>query len=227
MAARGERIDYCIVGEPSSVDALGDMIKNGRRGTLSGTLTVKGVQGHIAYPHLARNPIHLVAPVIAELAATEWDDGNEYFPPTTWQCSNIHAGTGATNVIPGTLELMFNFRHAPESTRESLQQRFEAILARHGLDYDLKWTGSGKPFLTPRGAPGRRRDRRRSATSPASRRSSRAPAAPPMAASSPTSAAKWSSSARSTRRSTRWTSACASPISSRCPPSTAASSSGC
>jgi len=151
MAARGERLDYCIVGEPSSVDVLGDMIKNGRRGTLSGTLVVKGVQGHIAYPHLARNPIHLVAPVIAELAATEWDRGNAYFPPTTWQCSNIHAGTGATNVIPGTLELLFNFRHSPESTRESLQQRFEAIVRRHGIDYDLMWTGWGKPFLTPRG----------------------------------------------------------------------------
>jgi succinyl-diaminopimelate desuccinylase len=151
MAARGERLDYCIVGEPSSVDVLGDMIKNGRRGTLSGTLVVKGVQGHIAYPHLARNPIHLVAPVIAELAATEWDRGNAYFPPTTWQCSNIHAGTGATNVIPGTLELLFNFRHSPESTRESLQQRFEAIVRRHGFDYNLAWTGSGKPFLTPRG----------------------------------------------------------------------------
>jgi succinyl-diaminopimelate desuccinylase len=151
MAARGERLDYCIVGEPSSVDLLGDMIKNGRRGTLSGTLIVKGVQGHIAYPHLARNPIHLIAPVLAELATTEWDRGNAYFPPTTWQCSNIHAGTGATNVIPGTLELLFNFRHSPESTRESLQQRFEAIVRRHGLDYDLKWTGWGKPFLTPRG----------------------------------------------------------------------------
>jgi succinyl-diaminopimelate desuccinylase len=151
MAARGERIDYCVVGEPSSVDVLGDMIKNGRRGTLSGTLTVKGVQGHIAYPHLARNPIHLVAPVLEELAKTEWDRGNAYFPPTTWQCSNIHAGTGATNVIPGTLDLLFNFRHSPESTRESLQQRFEAIVRRHGFDYDLKWTGWGKPFLTPRG----------------------------------------------------------------------------
>ena len=105
LAARGERIDYCIVGEPTSVDALGDMIKNGRRGTLSGTLTVKGVQGHVAYPHLAQNPIHVAAPALAELAATKWDDGNAYFPPTTWQCSNIHAGTGATNVIPGTLEL--------------------------------------------------------------------------------------------------------------------------
>lgn len=151
MAARGERLDYCIVGEPSSVDVLGDMIKNGRRGTLSGTLIVKGVQGHIAYPHLARNPIHLVAPMLAELATTEWDRGNAYFPPTTWQCSNIHAGTGATNVIPGTLELLFNFRHSPESPRESLQQRFEAIVRRHGLEYDLKWTGWGKPFLTPRG----------------------------------------------------------------------------
>src|SRR5207302_3729930 len=107
LAAAGERIDYCIVGEPSSIDALGDMIKSGRRGTLSGTLTVKGVQGHIAYPHLADNPIHTVAPVIADLAATRWDEGNAYFPATTWQCSNIHAGTGATNVIPGTLELMF------------------------------------------------------------------------------------------------------------------------
>jgi succinyl-diaminopimelate desuccinylase len=150
FAARGERLDYCIVGEPSSVDALGDMIKNGRRGTLSGTLTVKGVQGHIAYPHLARNPIHLVAPVLAELAGIEWDRGNAYFPPTTWQCSNIHAGTGATNVIPGTLEVMFNFRYSTESTRESLQQRFEAVLAAHGLDYELAWTGWGKPFFTPR-----------------------------------------------------------------------------
>jgi len=151
LAARGERLDYCIVGEPSSVDALGDMIKNGRRGSLSGTLTVNGVQGHIAYPHLARNPIHLVAPVLAELAATTWDTGNEYFPPTTWQCSNIHAGTGATNVIPGTLELMFNFRHSTASTRESLAARLEEVLRRHGLDYDLAWTGSGKPFLTERG----------------------------------------------------------------------------
>jgi succinyl-diaminopimelate desuccinylase len=152
LAAAGERIDYCIVGEPSSVDALGDMIKNGRRGTLSGTLTVKGIQGHIAYPHLAKNPIHSAAPALAELAATTWDGGNEYFPPTTWQCSNIHAGTGATNVIPGQLEVMFNFRYSPASTRESLAQRLEAILRRHELDYDLAWTGWGKPFLTPRGA---------------------------------------------------------------------------
>ena len=123
LAARGETIDYCIVGEPSSVDRLGDMIKNGRRGTLSGTLTVKGVQGHIAYPHLARNPIHLVAPAIAELAATRWDDGNAYFPPTTWQCSNIHAGTGATNVIPGTLELHVQLPPLDRrARRESLQR---------------------------------------------------------------------------------------------------------
>ncbi len=151
LAAAGERLDYCVVGEPSSVDALGDMIKNGRRGTLSGTLTVRGVQGHIAYPHLAQNPIHLAAPLIAELAQTSWDSGNEYFPPTSWQCSNIHAGTGATNVIPGTLEVMFNFRHAPDSTRESLMQRFEDIVRKHGVDHEIRWTGSGKPFLTRRG----------------------------------------------------------------------------
>src|SRR5258708_39321285 len=137
LKADGAALDYCIVGEPSSVDRLGDMIKNGRRGTLSGTLTVRGVQGHIAYPHLARNPIHQAAPAIAELAAMRWDDGNEYFPPTAWQVSNIHAGTGATNVIPGTLELMFNFRYATVSTRESLEQRIEAVLRKHDLEYDL------------------------------------------------------------------------------------------
>jgi len=151
LAARDERIDFCVVGEPSSVEALGDMIKNGRRGTLSGTLTVKGVQGHIAYPQLASNPIHLAAPALAELARTTWDKGNEYFPPTSFQCSNIHAGTGATNVIPGTLQMMFNFRFAPTSTRESLSARLETILLSHGLDYDLAWTGYGKPFLTGRG----------------------------------------------------------------------------
>jgi len=151
LAASGTQIDYCIVGEPSSNARLGDMIKNGRRGTLSGTLVVKGVQGHVAYPHLARNPIHLAAPAIAELAATRWDEGNEYFPPTTWQCSNVNAGTGASNVIPGRLELHFNFRHATTSTPESLRTRLEAILARHGLDYELQWTGSGPPFLTRRG----------------------------------------------------------------------------
>ena len=152
LAAAGERLDYCVVGEPSSVDALGDMIKNGRRGTLSGTLTVRGVQGHIAYPHLAQNPIHLAAPVLAELAATKWDDGNAYFPPTTFQCSNIHAGTGATNVIPGTLDVLFNFRYSTASTRESLVERFEAIVRRHGVPHSIAWTGHGKSFLT---APGR------------------------------------------------------------------------
>ena len=151
LRAAGESLDYCIVGEPSSVDRLGDMIKNGRRGTLSGTLVIRGVQGHIAYPHLTRNPIHLAAPAIAELAAMIWDRGNEYFPPTSWQASNVRAGTGATNVIAGTLELQFNFRYSTASTRESLGERMTAILDRHGLDYDLKWTSHGKPFLTQRG----------------------------------------------------------------------------
>lgn len=151
LVARGEAIDYCIVGEPSSVERLGDMIKNGRRGTLSGVLTVRGVQGHIAYPHLAVNPIHRIAPVIAELAAMRWDDGNAYFPPTTFQCSNIHAGTGANNVIPGTLELRFNWRYSTESTRESLVARLVAVLARHGVDHALTFLPDGKPFLTPRG----------------------------------------------------------------------------
>jgi succinyl-diaminopimelate desuccinylase len=151
LAAAGEKIDYCVVGEPTSADNLGDMIKNGRRGTLSGTLTVNGVQGHVAYPQLARNPIHLVAPVIAELAAMQWDAGNDYFPPTTWQCSNIHAGTGANNVIPGTLVVQFNFRHSTASTRESLQQRFDAVLRKHALPCSVDWTGWGKPYLTPRG----------------------------------------------------------------------------
>jgi succinyl-diaminopimelate desuccinylase len=151
MMASGERIDYCIVGEPSSVVQLGDMIKNGRRGTLSGTLTVRGVQGHVAYPHLAMNPIHAVAPALAELAATTWDAGNAHFPPTTWQCSNIHAGTGATNVIPGALELQFNFRYATASSRESLQSRMETMLRAHGLEFELNWTGWGKPYLTAEG----------------------------------------------------------------------------
>lgn len=151
LAAARATIDYCVVGEPSSVQRLGDMIKNGRRGTLSGTLVVKGVQGHVAYPHLARNPIHTLAPALAELAEMRFDEGNEHFPPTTFQCSNIHAGTGATNVIPGTLELKFNFRYATASTRESLAGRLEAVLRRHGLDYVLDWTGHGDPFITARG----------------------------------------------------------------------------
>ena len=151
LAAARETIDYCVVGEPSSVQRLGDMIKNGRRGTLSGTLVVEGVQGHVAYPHLARNPIHTLAPALAELAQMHFDDGNEHFPPTTFQCTNIHAGTGATNVIPGTLELKFNFRYATASTRESLAERLEAVLRRHGVDYALDWTGHGDPFVTARG----------------------------------------------------------------------------
>jgi succinyl-diaminopimelate desuccinylase len=151
LAAHGESIDYCVVGEPTSVAHLGDTIKNGRRGTLSGKLTVRGIQGHVAYPDLARNPIHLVAPALAELAALRWDDGDAHFPPTTWQCSNIHAGTGATNVIPGALELLFNFRHGPASTRESLEARLKHVLVRHGIDFALEWTGSGNPYLTARG----------------------------------------------------------------------------
>ncbi len=152
LQSRGESLDACIVGEPTSVDRLGDMIKNGRRGTLSGRLTVKGIQGHIAYPHLARNPIHDLAPALAELVATHWDGGNEFFPPTSWQMSNIRAGTGAGNVIPGELELLFNFRFSNESTAESLKQRVHAMLDRHGLDYQLAWTLGGETFLTPPGS---------------------------------------------------------------------------
>ncbi len=151
LRARAERLDYCIVGEPTSVNTVGDMIKNGRRGSMSGRLSVRGVQGHVAYPHLARNPIHLFAPALAELAATEWDEGNEYFPPTTWQVSNIHAGTGATNVIPGELVVEFNFRFSTASTVEGLRARVLEVLDRHQLDYALDWSVSGMPFLTPRG----------------------------------------------------------------------------
>jgi succinyl-diaminopimelate desuccinylase len=151
LATRGERLDYCIVGEPTSVDALGDMIKNGRRGTLSGKLRVLGVQGHIAYPHLAKNPIHLLAPALAELIATTWDRGNAYFPPTSWQVSNIHAGTGASNVIPGDAVVDFNFRFSTESTPESLKARVHEMLDGHGLEYELAWTLGGEPFLTPVG----------------------------------------------------------------------------
>lgn len=151
LKARGEVLDYCIVGEPTSVDQLGDMIKNGRRGTLSGKLSVKGVQGHIAYPHLAKNPIHHLAPALAELVATEWDKGNEFFPATSWQVSNVHGGTGATNIIPGELVLDFNFRFSTESTADSLKTRLEAVLNKHQLDYTLKWTLGGLPFLTTPG----------------------------------------------------------------------------
>ncbi|MDD5330866.1 MAG: succinyl-diaminopimelate desuccinylase, partial [Sulfuricella sp.] len=151
LQARGETLDYCIVGEPTCAAKFGDTVKNGRRGSLSGTLTVKGIQCHIAYPHLGKNPIHLAAPAIAELAATTWDEGNEYFPPTTWQISNIHGGTGATNVVPGTVEIEFNFRFSTASTTDSLQAKVHAILDKHGLDYDLDWSLTGKPYLTPRG----------------------------------------------------------------------------
>ncbi|WP_020204568.1 MULTISPECIES: succinyl-diaminopimelate desuccinylase [Cupriavidus] len=151
LKARGERLDYCVIGEPTSVDTLGDMVKNGRRGSLSGKLTVKGVQGHIAYPHLAKNPIHLAAPALAELVGERWDEGNEYFPATSWQMSNIHGGTGATNVIPGHVTVDFNFRFSTASTPEGLKARVHAILDRHGLDYELAWTLGGEPFLTARG----------------------------------------------------------------------------
>ena len=151
LKARGETIDYCLVGEPTSSGQLGDMIKNGRRGSLSGRLTVKGVQGHIAYPHLAKNPIHVASQAIADLVAEEWDAGNEYYLPTSWQMSNINAGTGANNVIPGAMVIDFNFRFSTASTAESLQQRVHAILDRHDFQYQLDWTLSGQPFLTPRG----------------------------------------------------------------------------
>lgn len=151
LQARGEKLDWCIVGEPTSVQRTGDMIKNGRRGTMSGKLTVKGVQGHIAYPQLARNPIHLLAPALAELVAIEWDHGNAFFPPTSWQVSNIHAGTGAGNVIPGAVVVDFNFRFCTESTPQGLQERLEAVLRKHALDYELTWTIGGLPFLTTPG----------------------------------------------------------------------------
>jgi len=151
LRERGQTIDACIVGEPTSVNALGDMIKNGRRGSLTGKLSVKGVQGHIAYPQLAKNPIHALAPALAELVATRWDDGNEFFPPTGWQVSNIHAGTGAGNVIPGDVVVDFNFRFSSESTPESLKARVHAVLDRHGVDYTLAWTLGGETFLTTPG----------------------------------------------------------------------------
>jgi succinyl-diaminopimelate desuccinylase len=155
LAARGEVLDYCIVGEPTAVERCGDMIKNGRRGTMSGKLTVKGVQGHIAYPHLAKNPVHAVAPALAELvainAAAGWDAGNAYFQPTSWQISNFHSGTGASNVIPGSAVIDFNFRFSTESTPESLQKRVHAVLDAYGVDYTLAWTIGGLPFLTTPG----------------------------------------------------------------------------
>jgi succinyl-diaminopimelate desuccinylase len=151
LKGRGERIDYCLVGEPTCGARLGDTIKNGRRGSLSGTLRVKGIQAHIAYPHLGKNPVHLVAPALTELAATEWDKGDASFPPTTWQISNIHGGTGADNVIPGEVEIRFNFRFGTASSADGLKQRVHAVLDRHKLDYRLEWTLSAVPYLTPRG----------------------------------------------------------------------------
>ncbi len=151
LRARKESIDFCIVGEPTCVARLGGTMKNGRRGSLSAKLAIRGVQGHVAYPHLARNPVHLAAPALVELAAMTWDAGNEYFPPTSFQISNAHAGTGAGNVVPGSFELMFNFRFSTASTVEGLQSRVHALLDRHQLEYDICWTLGAKPYLTPRG----------------------------------------------------------------------------
>ena len=151
LKERNEIIDMCIVGEPSSTEYVGDVVKNGRRGSLTGNLTIKGIQGHVAYPHIARNPIHQAMPVLTELATTEWDKGNNYFPPTSFQIPNINGGTGASNVIPGDLEVMFNFRFSTESTVESLQQRVIDTLNKHDLEYDLDWIINGLPFLTDTG----------------------------------------------------------------------------
>jgi len=151
LKRRREAIDYCIVGEPTSVDALGDMLKNGRRGSLSGKLVVRGIQGHVAYPHLVKNPVHLLAPALAELAKTTWDKGNESFPPTSFQVSNIHAGTGAANVVPGSVEVDFNFRFSTESTEASLKSGVEGILGKHGLEYAVDWVLGASPFLSRRG----------------------------------------------------------------------------
>jgi succinyl-diaminopimelate desuccinylase len=151
LQQRGEALDYCIVGEPTSTDRVGDVCKNGRRGSLSGRLTVKGVQGHVAYPHLARNAVHEVAPALAELVKIEWDQGNAYFPPTTFQISNMSAGTGATNIVPGEATLLFNFRFSTASTPESLKARVKAVLDQHGVDHHIDWQLGGEPFLTPKG----------------------------------------------------------------------------
>ncbi|NIN33790.1 MAG: succinyl-diaminopimelate desuccinylase [Gammaproteobacteria bacterium] len=151
LVEQNMKIDWCLVGEPSSKKTLGDVIKNGRRGSLGAKLTVFGIQGHVAYPHLARNPIHLFAPALAELSSMRWDDGNEFYPPTSFQISNLNAGTGADNVIPGHLDVMFNFRFSTEVTQAELEQKVEEILARHQLEYDIEWKLSGQPFVTTKG----------------------------------------------------------------------------
>ncbi len=151
LEKRNEKIDFCLVGEPSSTKHVGDIVKNGRRGSLNGKLTVHGVQGHVAYPHLAKNPFHLAAAALAELCQESWDEGNEFFPPTTFQISNINSGTGVTNVIPGQLEVLLNFRYSTESTQKQLQTHLHETFDRHKLNYDIDWTLSGVPFLTPRG----------------------------------------------------------------------------
>jgi succinyl-diaminopimelate desuccinylase len=151
LEARNEKMTWCLVGEPTSIKQVGDGVKNGRRGSLNGRLIVRGVQGHIAYPHLAANPIHLLAPALADLCAIQWDEGNAFFPPTSFQFSNLRAGTGATNVIPGELEAVFNFRYSTESTADGLQRRVTEVLDKHGLDYTLEWSLSGEPFLTATG----------------------------------------------------------------------------
>ncbi len=215
LRERGERIDWCIVGEPSSELNLGDTIKIGRRGSLSGRLTVHGVQGHIAYPQFAENPVHSFAPALAELASRVWDQGNEHFQPTTFQVSNLNAGTGAPNVIPGELKARFNLRYSPVQQLDALKRTVEEILQRHQVNYTLEWYVSGEPFYTP---PGRALGRgvRRGAHRHRARRRSYPPAgAPPMAASSPRWARRWWSSAWSTPAFTRSTSACASRTSRR------------
>mgnify|MGYP001466128018 FL=1 len=151
LEARNEKITWCVVGEPSSTDVVGDVVKNGRRGSLTGDLVVKGIQGHVAYPHLARNPVHQAAPALDELAQAHWDDGNDFFPPTSFQISNIHGGTGAGNVIPGELHVCFNFRFSTEVTDKQLIAKVEDILDKHGLEYEIKWTFNGQPFLTDHG----------------------------------------------------------------------------
>jgi len=219
LRERGQRLDWCIVGEPSSTALVGDVVKNGRRGSLGGTLIVRGQQGHVAYPHLAKNPIHLAAPALAELAAEHWDDGNAFFPPTSFQISNLNAGTGATNVIPGTLEAVFNFRFSTESTVEGLQQRTAAILDKHGLDWSVDWALSGLLQLpsSPNRANCSTAWRGQSAASRGVKPHRPPAAAPRTGASSPPSAPRWSSSGRSTRPSTKSTSI-SSPAISTCSP---------